>query len=483
MKKIYTAIAAIGFSCVLAHTASASGWVDDWVNQQSGSGPSYIQGQERGFYSGGNFSMRWQDPTTYPVTTTMPHIKSGCGGIDVFMGGFSFMNSNYLVTKLQAILSNAAGVAFDLALKTVCEQCANTIKNLESISDTLNHLQMNECAAGKSIVATVADATDWKMTDAQRSELGEAINYDKLSSGASDLWSSLTKSQKSANNVPTSADTQSVMSGCNSAITTIFLKDGLLLSNLGTQMGLPAAYTNLMRGLVGDVRLNITQNHNVSYVEPCPQNNQSDLGAVVAGKVFAKDTLEACAQITDTNADLTNYATNELNNILNDMMTKTALSSTDLAFIAKDPIATIPILKLAIATNTTSQTIGNLADLTAKAYALQMLADLYTRTDGIAMKAREILSRQSGAASGQKDTKCADATFAPNIDKNLAMMMENIQKVRKAAQASYNTSATQFAASMQYLQQQQQQEAYVNSQVRKRFGDYAANSVGRKVAE
>ena len=63
--------------------------------------------------------------------------------------------------------------------------------------------------------------------------------------------------------------------------------------------------------------------------------------------------------------------------------------------------------------------------------------------------------------------------------KNLAMMMENIQKVRKAAQASYNTSATQFAASMQYLQQQQQQEAYVNSQVRKRFGDYAANSVSK----
>ena len=216
-------------------------------------------------------------------------------------------------------------------------------------------------------------------------------------------------------------------------------------------------------------------------MEPCPQNNQSDLGAVTLGKVFAKDNNEVCAQITDTNADLTNYSKNELNNILNDMMTKSALSAADTAFITNDPIATIPILKLAIATNTTSETIGNLSDLTAKAFALQMLYDLYNRTDGITRKAKEILTRQNGAASGQKDTKCAAATFAPNIDKNLTVMMEAIQKVRNGAQASYNTSATQFANSMQYLQQQQQQEAYVNSLVRKRFGDYAANAVGKKM--
>ena len=478
MKKIYTAIIAIGFSCILAQTAKA-GWVDDWVSEKSGSSPSYIQGQERGYYSGGNFSMRWQDGTTYPITTTLPHIKSGCGGIDVFLGGFSFMDSDHLVKKLEKILTSAAGVAFDLALKTLCEQCSNTIKNLEGLSDTLNHLQMNECAAGKSLVATVADASDWKMTDAQRSELGTAINYDKLSSGASDLWSSLTSSQRSANNIPTTGDTHSVTSGCNSTITTIFLSDGLLLSNLGTEMGLPSAYTDLMRGLVGDVRLNISANNNVSYVDPCPQNNQSDLGAIATGNVYAKSSLEVCSKVPDTNKDLVNYATTTLTGIVEKMQSKTALSSTETAFVTSSPLATIPILKLSVATNTMSETVGNLADLTAKAYSLQMLSDLYTRTDGIARKAREMLVRQNGAASGQKDTKCADATFAPNIDKNLAAMMTNIQNLRKAAQSSYNTSATQFGATLQYLQQMQQQEMYVNNLVRKRFGDYAANAVNR----
>ena len=202
-KTICTVLAAIGFSCVLAQPVSAGGWVDDWVSQKSGSGPSSIEGQERGYYSGGNFSARWQNQTTYPVTTSIPHVKSGCGGIDVFMGGFSFMNTDYLVKKLQSIMSSAPAVAFDLGLKTLCEQCSNTIKNLEAMSDTLNNLQMNECAASKSLVATVADASDWKLTQAQRSELGEAISYDKLSSGVSDMWTTLTTSQRAANNVPT----------------------------------------------------------------------------------------------------------------------------------------------------------------------------------------------------------------------------------------------------------------------------------------
>jgi conjugative transfer pilus assembly protein TraH len=479
MKKIFSTAMAIGFFCVVAQTANA-GWVDDWVSQKSSSSPSYIEGQERGYYSGGNFSVRWQDKTSYPITTTPPHIKTGCGGIDVFMGGFSFMNTDYLVKKLQAILSNAAGVAFDLALKTECEMCSNTIKNLEAISDTLNNLQMNECAAGKSLVGILSDKNGSASLDAMREKLGTAINYDKLSSGISDLWSQLTSDQRASGNVPSSGDTQSVTSGCNSAITSIFLQDGLLLANLGSQMGLPSAYTDLMRGLVGDVRLNISQSYNVSYVEPCPQNNQTDLGAVSTGNVWAKDTSESCAQVSDSNRDLTKYTTTTLTGIFEKMQTKGVLTSAETTFIDTSPIATIPVLKLAVATNTESATVGNLSDLTAKAFALQMLSDLYTRTDGIARKAKEILVRQNGATPGQSDTKCADATFAPNIEEHLTTMMEGIHTLRQSAQSSYNTSAQQFTTTLQYMYHMQQQEAYVYNEVRKRFGDYAANSAKSK---
>jgi conjugative transfer pilus assembly protein TraH len=476
--KLKTLLVSVLTILILSTHAYAGGWVDDWLNQKSGSGPSSIEGQERGFYSGGNMSVRWQDQSTYPITTSLPRIKSGCGGIDVFMGGFSFMNSDFLVNKLQSILSNAAGVAFDLGLKTLCEQCSNTIGKFEAISDTLNQLQMTECAAGKSLVATVADNTDWKLTQAQRSELGEAISYEKLSSGVSDMWTSLTKSQRASNNVPNAADTQSVTSGCGPGITTTFLQeDGSLLGNLGAQMGLPTSYIDLMRGLVGDVRLNINQNHNVSYVPPCPQNNPDDLGAISTGKMYSQDVFETCSQVTDARKDLTDYVTKELTSIMDSMQNKGDLSANQIAFIKTSPLSTLPILKLAVATNTQSETLASMADVIAKAFALQMLGDLYSRTDNIAMKARELLARQSGAAAGQKDSKCADATFAPNIDKNLASMLEQVQIRRKAAQASYNTSASQLAAMLQYLQTKQQQEILVDNMARSRFGGLAGSMV------
>jgi conjugative transfer pilus assembly protein TraH len=136
---------------LLAQTAHA-GWVDDWLQQQATTSPDYLSGQQRGYYAGGSFSGRWRSTAEYPVTVEMPRINSGCGGIDVFMGGFSFMNTDYLVDKLQAILTNASAVAFDLALKTLCEQCSNTIKNFEALADKLNSMQIDECAAAKELV-------------------------------------------------------------------------------------------------------------------------------------------------------------------------------------------------------------------------------------------------------------------------------------------------------------------------------------------
>ena len=168
---------------LLLVSSAHAGWVDDWLQQQATTSPDYLSGQQRGYYAGGSFSGRWRSTAEYPVTVEMPRIKSGCGGIDVFMGGFSFMNTDYLVDKLQAILTNASAVAFDLALKTLCEQCSNTIKNFEALADKLNSLQIDECAAAKELVGIVADENGFHSTEVMRERLGTAIKENKLVSG------------------------------------------------------------------------------------------------------------------------------------------------------------------------------------------------------------------------------------------------------------------------------------------------------------
>ncbi|EKD37931.1 MAG: hypothetical protein ACD_75C00933G0001, partial [uncultured bacterium] len=174
-------------------TIASAAWVDDWLEQKTTTSPNYFSGQQRGYYSGGGFSGRWPSKVDYPVTVEMPRIKSGCGGIDVFMGGFSFLNEDYLVDKLQSILESAPAVAFDLALKTLCEQCSNTIKNFEALADKLNSMQLDECAAAKELVGVVMDENGFHSTEVMQEKLGTSIKENKLSQGITEMWDIATK--------------------------------------------------------------------------------------------------------------------------------------------------------------------------------------------------------------------------------------------------------------------------------------------------
>jgi|GEM_PF-2730918 len=137
--------------------ANAS-WLDNWFDNvmTSSSGIDYFEGQKRGYATFGSFSLRLPARTDYLLSIEKPHLKVGCGGIDLFMGGFSFLNPDYLVQKVQAMLQAAPFIAFDLALQTLCPTCSEILKKAEALIDTLNQIQLSEC--GIYIPRTVVDA-------------------------------------------------------------------------------------------------------------------------------------------------------------------------------------------------------------------------------------------------------------------------------------------------------------------------------------
>ena len=349
-------------------------------SSRQGPPPNYFSGQQRGYYSGGSFSGRWHSTAEYPVTVEVPRIKSGCGGIDVFMGGFSFMNTDYLVNKLQSILTNAPAVAFDLALKTLCEQCSNTIKNFEAMADKLNSMQIDECAAAKELVGIVADDNGFHSSEECGERLGTAIKENKLVSGTAEMWDILTKEDRANNNQPQPGDVAEVTSGCNADVTSIFLSGGSLLSNIGSRMSIPASHIDLIRGLAGDVQLEGSTNaYRVSAIPPCAQNNPDDIKAFTEGAVYIKSTTGACSQISDANRDLVAHISTTLNSIADKVENEGTLTTGEQTFLESNPLATLPILKTAVGTSTRVTIIPGLADITAKAYSLQMLSDLYLR--------------------------------------------------------------------------------------------------------
>ena len=119
--------------------------------------------------------------------------------------------------------------------------------------------------------------------------------------------------------------------------------------------------------------------------------------------------------------------------------------------------------------------IAGLADITANAYALQILSDLYLRAEIIARKAKEMLEKQAGATAGQPAENCAAVVFAQHADQDISLMLERIKQVQEAARASYIASANEMNSIMTYLEHMQKIEAQMTAEITRRYGkDVAA---------
>lgn len=152
-KKITAIIVIVVMITTIAIPTSANmgGYLDGLLSQMKGLAPKAYEGQSRGYFVGGSASVRWGFQEQPLVSFTPPSLKVGCSGIDLVMGGFSYLNFEHLVQKLQAILSAAPAFAFKIALKTLCESCDNVITALENIANIINQLNVDSCQAAKAI--------------------------------------------------------------------------------------------------------------------------------------------------------------------------------------------------------------------------------------------------------------------------------------------------------------------------------------------
>ena len=109
------------------------------------------EGQSRGFVTGGSVSVRLPNETIQPLSVSLPHLRSGCGGVDLFLGAISYISADDLIRKMKAIGTSFASYAFMMALKTLCSPCENIMEKLEAASRAANSLSVDTCRAGESL--------------------------------------------------------------------------------------------------------------------------------------------------------------------------------------------------------------------------------------------------------------------------------------------------------------------------------------------
>lgn len=114
--------------------------------------PGVHESQRRGVVFGGRLVSKNRIINQNVVSFVPPSIKAGCGGIDMFGGSFSFINSEQLVQLMRAVAQNAIGYAFQLALDAVCPVCSKHMAYLQDQISKLNQYLGNSCQLAQGLV-------------------------------------------------------------------------------------------------------------------------------------------------------------------------------------------------------------------------------------------------------------------------------------------------------------------------------------------
>ncbi|NNU17504.1 conjugal transfer protein TraH [Parvularcula sp. ZS-1/3] len=161
-----SAVAALALATASAGTASAQvsdhmdDFWDDLAVAANVTGPSAFEGQRAGYYTLGNVYVRTPQRSLNPVNVQLPGYRAGCGGIDIYGGGFSYVNSAQLVAFMKSVANNASSFAFQVALETISPVIAEKVGELQSVAQRINQFAMNSCESGQLAVAAVWPKSD-----------------------------------------------------------------------------------------------------------------------------------------------------------------------------------------------------------------------------------------------------------------------------------------------------------------------------------
>lgn len=168
MKGLYTqSLMLILLTVPLICQADLKEDLDEWFNSMNynTTDPGLYKAQSANYLSFGGLSYR--APVTQPfnfIDIQTPKISAGCGGIDLYAGGFSAVNADAFVQSLRNIGQNAQSLAFMLAIRTVSPMLSGTMEKIEGWANEFNKFSMDSCAAATEVVGGTMDLFNRKQS-------------------------------------------------------------------------------------------------------------------------------------------------------------------------------------------------------------------------------------------------------------------------------------------------------------------------------
>lgn len=189
IKKALVCLLAIGMS-KLSFGAGMQTQLDNIFNSMSNyTEPGAYETAQRSTYYGGHF--QWKDPVFQEnlMALQLPSARGGCGGIDVFGGSFSFVNTTQFTELLRAVASNAQGYAFQLAMDNMCPGCIKWMNELQRKIQDMNSQLSNSCQLAQGIVNDSSELLGLKKKEENEASIQATL--DGVGQDAADIFKNI----------------------------------------------------------------------------------------------------------------------------------------------------------------------------------------------------------------------------------------------------------------------------------------------------
>lgn len=114
--------------------------------------PNVVSTQLRGSINGGSVYIRSPINNIQPFAIDPPRISAGCGGIDLYLGSFSFITAEKLTQFMRSVAQNAAPLAFKMALNSNFPQLGAVLDKFQSMAQDMNKQQADSCQMAQGLV-------------------------------------------------------------------------------------------------------------------------------------------------------------------------------------------------------------------------------------------------------------------------------------------------------------------------------------------
>jgi conjugative transfer pilus assembly protein TraH len=122
--------------------------------------PDVVSNQFRGTISGGGIYARSPISSIQVMSIDPPRLSLGCGGIDLYLGAFSFISAEKLTQFMRNIAQNAAPLAFKMALDASFPQLGGILREFQDMAQKMNDSMRNSCQMARGLLSGVENKED-----------------------------------------------------------------------------------------------------------------------------------------------------------------------------------------------------------------------------------------------------------------------------------------------------------------------------------